>query len=329
MKTKIVYVLTSTGNDIFIEQAYMSIWSCKYYNPGAEVYIVADEDSLHHIENYPALCESVSDIITLPFDDSVSKADRSRSLKTSLRKLIKGNFLYVDGDTIFCDSLDELDNIDYEIGMVENVHAVSVYKSHFGDITATRSILIFNVLPPLNAKFYNGGVIYAKDSEIVYNFFDEWHNNWLYSNKKTGLLYDQPALFQTFLKFKDYIKSLDGIYNAQIVRTDKYLKNGKILHLFHIPTINCHPFLNKEYYNEIKDSKQLSEKIKSDILNCKNLYDHSFFNRKYKFMPKFLIKHARKIRRYYTYNILGYFRYKRYKKFYNEYNRAKRLASII
>ena len=42
MKTKIVYTIVSDENDIFFEQALLSIYSLRKYNPDAFVELVID-----------------------------------------------------------------------------------------------------------------------------------------------------------------------------------------------------------------------------------------------------------------------------------------------
>lgn len=37
MQTKIVYVVVADKDSIYLEQAYVSVWSLKYYNPDASV----------------------------------------------------------------------------------------------------------------------------------------------------------------------------------------------------------------------------------------------------------------------------------------------------
>lgn len=52
MKTKIIYVLVSNENDCYLEQALVSIYSLRLYNPDANLLLLVDEEtslSLIHI----------------------------------------------------------------------------------------------------------------------------------------------------------------------------------------------------------------------------------------------------------------------------------------
>lgn len=44
MKTKIVYVVASLDDDIYMEQAIVSAWSARYYNPDCQIEMVCDQD---------------------------------------------------------------------------------------------------------------------------------------------------------------------------------------------------------------------------------------------------------------------------------------------
>lgn len=43
MKTSIVYVLVSSSKDIYLEQAYVSMYSAKYYMPDSHIILLTDK----------------------------------------------------------------------------------------------------------------------------------------------------------------------------------------------------------------------------------------------------------------------------------------------
>ena len=45
MKTKIIYVLVSNENDCYLEQALVSIYSLRLYNPDANLLLLVDEET--------------------------------------------------------------------------------------------------------------------------------------------------------------------------------------------------------------------------------------------------------------------------------------------
>ena len=51
MKTKIIYVLVSNENDCYLEQALVSIYSLRLYNPDANLLLLVDEETSRTLEN--------------------------------------------------------------------------------------------------------------------------------------------------------------------------------------------------------------------------------------------------------------------------------------
>ena len=279
MKTKIIYVITSNGEDHYVEQALMSIWSCRHYNPQANIIVVADIESQIHIEKYNEFKELVGEFIYQEFEENVSKPIRSRILKTTLRNIVKGDFLYVDTDTIFCDSISEIDDFNFDIGLVEDLHFEKIDLSPFKEIIKRKLKETFN--QELNSsKYYNSGVIYAKDNEIVKKIYELWHINWLVTQSH-GEILDQPSLLKVTNEHQNLISTLPGEYNVQMLLTVKYLNKGKILHFFNYDsgekTSLIHPFFGKNYYENLKENKIINEEIKQDIINVKTLFHNNTF----------------------------------------------------
>ena len=55
MKTKIIYVLVSNENDCYLEQALVSIYSLRLYNPDANLLLVSSINSI-----YPLVSDSIT-----------------------------------------------------------------------------------------------------------------------------------------------------------------------------------------------------------------------------------------------------------------------------
>ena len=274
MRTKIVYVLISSGNDIYIEQAYMSMWSCRYYNPEANIVLVTDSDTMPHLEKYPEMKTLISEFSIHEFKPEISNFERSRFLKTSLRPIVEGDFLFVDTDTIFCDSVKEIDSETADIAMVENMHDSSLLVSPYRKRVGRRFYNLYGTKLNEDSTYYNSGVVYSKDSQLSRAFYIDWHMNWLNSKNKPQGMFDQPALMKTLLTHPNYIRPLNGIYNVQISASIEYLYSGKIIHFFNVnlKKNTIHPFLDRSYYIRIKQYEDLFDEVKLDITNCKNLF---------------------------------------------------------
>ena len=270
MRTKIVYVVTSSVEDIYWEYTWLSVWSLKQHNPSACAVIICDDDTLDSAKkSYRAnSLELFDEIVPVRFGSDISNKVRSRWLKTNLRNLIQGDFLYVDSDTIITDSLSEIDDFDFDIGMVYSMHT---YPNPLPQVFKWYKEAFNEELPP-DAHYYNGGVIYAKDSESAKLLFNSWHKNWKLAGNKVGYS-DQPALAKAILEQGNPVHELPGIYNCLACVGIRYLQKAKIMHFLHkpyfIPTV-VHPFMQEETYQKIKKCKDIPEEIKKLALNCKS-----------------------------------------------------------
>ena len=124
MKTKLVYVLTCASEATYIEQALISIWSARYHNPDAHIVLLVDDLTNQLLVGKRAeVLEYITEKVVIPFEDTnATMMYRSRWIKTSVRQLIEGDFLFIDCDTAVAQSLADADSLDCEIGAVLDCH---------------------------------------------------------------------------------------------------------------------------------------------------------------------------------------------------------------
>lgn len=224
MKTKIVYVLVSEESDYYYEMVLLSIYSLRLYHPkgDTEVELVMDEDTHQRlVDKKAAILDDVTPkVVTIP--PKYTMMQRSRYLKTHLRQIVKGNFLYIDSDTIICKSLSEIDNVDADIALLpEDISEwwlKNFKKAELGKLE--------------NTPFFNSGVIFAKDLSNVYRLFDNWYKVWQ-SYISSGMTLDQPALCQANVDMGYIIQNLSISWNYSLKRAGIDLcPNAKIFHYF-------------------------------------------------------------------------------------------------
>ena len=272
MDIKLVYVVTSSLSDIYWEQSWVSAWSAKLHNPSIKIAIVADRESLKEAENsYRKNSFYLFDeFIPVEMDSSLNKKQRSRWLKTNLRNIVSGDFLFIDSDTIVTGSLDELDVFPHSVAMVYDSHkhpcvisdVFPLYKSIYGEEA------------PRDMKYYNSGVMLVRDDSNAKKLFDKWFENWKLAGDKANYT-DQIPLARTILKQDIAIQNLPDIYNCQVCNSIRYLYQAKILHIFNhpwfVPTI-IHPLMLPESYIKVKNDMGISSEIEYVIKNCKSLF---------------------------------------------------------
>ena len=259
MKTKIVYVLVSCEDDYYYEMFLLSYHSLRLHHSKeeTEVCLVMDnETDKRLIDKGAAFLDSVTPI-TIDIPEKYSVMQRSRYLKTSLRTIINGDFLYLDTDTIICDRLDEIDRLDGEICAVVDNHGGGCIDVQ---VDATPEELGWKNL--VGTKHYNGGVLYAKDTTNVSLFFEQWHRYWEHG-ASFNINYDQLSLRKTNLESSLKISELDGVWNCQVLResSSPFRKDAKILHF------QCSPMCWYDSYNETTFLKiRLAGRIPDDLV---------------------------------------------------------------
>ena len=229
MKTHVVYVLVSDHTDFFLEQVLISIFSLRKYNYDVITDLVVDYTTVDTFKGQRSVIKKyVSNIINVEVPSEYDKMRRSRYLKTNLRKFVHGDMLFIDCDTIICDSLADIDKIDAPIAMVADTNGNVMLSSR--EIIERCKQAGWNNLE--SKPYYNSGVMYAKDTPVVYEFFEGWFENWKQSSDR-GVKYDQPALCATNFEKGFLIQEISGIWNCQFkINGYPFLKNAKILHYY-------------------------------------------------------------------------------------------------
>lgn len=229
MRTKIVYVLVSSDADIYYEQALLSVWSARYHNPTAHIAVVMDDRTAIRIDAAQSeLLRYIDEKIVIDFDAEVSGKLRSRALKTTLRNLIQGDYLFIDADTIICGSLDDIDKFTMLVGAVldghqrydENFHHHLAQAVDWLDCDVANGML-----------YFNSGVMYVKDTPETHAFYDAWHE--VYNRiQNDGHYFDQPSLFEVCQKHP-IVEEIDGMYNCQMFLGGlPFLSDARIIHTF-------------------------------------------------------------------------------------------------
>lgn len=235
MKTKVVYVLVSNRTDTYLEQALISVFSLREKNPEVEVVLVVDENTNSTlVDDRSLIKEFVNSVITIDVPEVFSKRQSSRYLKTNLRNLISGDYLFIDTDTIIVDDLSSIDFIQEDIIMAYNTNSpIPVSDSdRIGDRYMKINSKKVGWKSFIGYTHYNSGVIYAKDCDSVKELYNRWYINWS-ECVKCGVDTDQMALIKSNEEVGEIIHPMEDIFNWQIQRHGSWIPTGtKILHYF-------------------------------------------------------------------------------------------------
>lgn len=266
---KVVYSLISTYDDYYPEQLLISSFSMKKFNPFLTIILITDDKTLETLTGKRTKSLNyIDEIITVEVPYSHTNVTKSRFIKTKLRQIISGDFLYIDNDTIVLGDILNIDNFEGHIGGVPDLHKIAplpeelFQKIEYLKFTGKKSF-------ETGVTYFNGGVLYVRDTEIAHTFFDKWHNLWWDEHEKYGTEIDQPTLNHINFVMGNVIKKIDDIYNVQILRKEslEFLFRPKIIHYFKNSKNSLYyAFCGEEKMKEIRD-KGITHDIEEEINN--------------------------------------------------------------
>ena len=99
---KYLYVLVGSKKGFYCEQTLVSMASLANVQSDAFITLLVDKQTdekfgteLERIKKY------VREYIVVPIEERIPSSAKSRYIKTSMRKYVTGDFLYVDADTVW------------------------------------------------------------------------------------------------------------------------------------------------------------------------------------------------------------------------------------
>lgn len=232
MITKLVYVLTCDPEKYYIEQALMSAFSACHWNPDAHIVLMVDDKTDLLLQGKRAeILKYITEKIVVSFEDaSLSPMYRSRFIKTSVRQRIKGDFLFIDSDTIICKSLSSIDCFECEVGAVLESHLL---VEDYCDSLRSSAIAANEQLGvdlDVEKEYFSSGVLYVKDVPIAHKLYERWHQFWQESYK-LGLPIDQPSLAKANRESGHIIRRIHDTYNCILFTKNIFSYKAKILHI--------------------------------------------------------------------------------------------------
>ncbi len=272
MKTRIVYTLISSEKDCFLEELWVSLHSLRLFHPEVKVMVLVDEPTKVYMERFPKLCDMITEIFVVPVPEQYSAKQRSREIKTTVRNVIDGAYLFIDTDTVICKPLDAIDNLTCDIAAVPDGH-LPLSELMFSPTESIKNI--FGVDISDSEYWFNSGVMYVADNEKTRAFYRSWSKNWTFSCFQKGQSQDQPALSVTNKEFGDLVSKLDDIYNAQVAMSLKYFADAAIVHWWHMSFIDNQdysPYFSLQIYKEVKENCGLTPHVEEVIRNCKQSF---------------------------------------------------------
>ncbi len=280
--TKFLYVLVSGNEDIYYEQTLLSAMTLRHYNPQAFISLLVDDVTDANLVGFRSeLKKMANEYKVISFPEKVSPLMRSRLLKTNMRNHIEGNFLYLDGDTVVVDSL-EIPSDAGDVAAVVDLHAREGDRYRMRNKRFRRSLSALDFSMSLKDLYFNGGVIFAKDSAIARNFFNKWHELYLFCAEHS-IYTDQFSLNESNHLLNFPIRELPGEWNCQVREAYNHLYRvktiypllckAKIIHFFGSGMAGKkepHPLMDSEFFRKIKRAEKIDDVVLRIAYSAKN-----------------------------------------------------------
>lgn len=288
-KLTVVYALTiESEKNLYIEQCALSQASLKIYNPDCTILTVVCHDTYRLIfdskkNEYTKAGNlltrnSLIKVIECPAEFTAK--ERSRFLKLSIRNKIDGDFLFLDTDTIICDDLSPIMELDCHVAMCQDLNLNRIEnKIILHDIKEKYSLakLDFNW-----NSYFNSGVYFAKDTKEARYFFDFAFKTWCGYRTKS-FCFDQIAINYANQHFSGIIKELSGEWNCQVQYFFiRYLHNAKIIHYFNEQEQPFYGLADKAILERINQLGDIPQDTVDLIKNAKSLFPSDYVLTKYK-----------------------------------------------
>lgn len=277
MKLQLVYVLISSESDFFLEEFWVSLFSLRRFHPKDKVVVLTDHPTAERVRDRPQLASMITDLKIIDLPDDYDGRLRSRTLKTSVRNLIDGDFMTIDTDTVICGSLDEVDNLPVNnIGMVPEMHGP--FKNHITYKFITNELKRIYGIDVSDAPYwFNSGCMLVRDNEFTREFFKKWNEEWKVATFQKNASSDQRPLLKVDHDYGYIIECLPDTFNCQVALSIQYLHEAKILHFWHMKDdffldLSYSPFTSKYVYKQVKQNKDITPEIASLIKDCKNTF---------------------------------------------------------
>ena len=276
---KYLYVLVNSETGFYTEQTYVSMLSLRHVSPNAYITLLVDDETDKNNKRplFDAIKQLTNEYKVIPLDKDMPPVARSRFLKTSMRQYVEEDFLYIDSDTIWAGPINETDFTSDIMGVLDgNCLLENNPNRDYIQVLFKKT----NLYPKQNC-FFNGGIMYSKDTPFSHNFFKQWHDKWKESSK-SGCFVDQPALNCVIEEIgSPETMLLPGEYNAQITYSWDYFFNAKIIHYFSTSFENKfnfkEPYIlkNKEFWQEMSNGG-ITEKVCQIINNPREAFQKGF-----------------------------------------------------
>lgn len=225
---KAVYVLVAEQVDIYVLCSYLSVALLRRIHPDAQICLLCDTTTRELLEksDVPLLSE-VQEVLVCDLDEP-RPVVRSRYLKSHMRNLVEGDFVYLDADALPVRPISQVWNQDFTIAAVLDRNFGHPYP-HFPDWVA-QLYARYGWSPAVH--YCNAGVVFWRDNPEGRRVGEVCAERWQTYFQKEGQYRDQPAFNSALQTVQPALKILGVEYNGMVEASPWYGRKANILHFY-------------------------------------------------------------------------------------------------
>jgi hypothetical protein len=186
----VCFVVTAKHLRLYADMAAVAALCVRRLHPQARIMLVTDEPTACAIDHHShALRNIVTEIVVRPTGTD-NPLVSSRHLRTVLRQLVKGDYLYLDSDTIAVRPLDRGWPRAADLAMARDRNQRGITPLALPGIEKLRVKLAWEFRKDC---YLNAGVMFVRDTPAAHAFYAEWHRRWKQA-LSLGIWQDQFSL---------------------------------------------------------------------------------------------------------------------------------------
>lgn len=227
-----MYVVTSSGQDHFVEMAVVSMYSFRQSNPSKEnrIHVYCDEQTNQLDSPAMRYLRELSDSVVPVRCEFDTPAARSRYLKVNLLNFVQDSYVYLDSDTLIMQNLDDLWDVDADIMCVRDLESKTQIHNIPDFVIEIYNKMNWGQVPE---QYFNSGVYKLTFSEKTKRFGETMAAEWQKQYARLSKINDQPV-FNYAMNSINQLKliQLSTQWNAQLVMNPLVVKDAKIVHVY-------------------------------------------------------------------------------------------------
>lgn len=222
---KIVYVLSDAQDGHYARMSALSAASVRRVAPSSEIEALIPAEQLERHRG-TAVEKAVDRLRGVPCPYA-TPVECSRFLKTTMRRHVEGDFVFLDCDTLVMRPFDDIWEREFDLAGVLDRCVVNPSPG----FPAGKAPLFDQMDWKIPTIYLNSGVLAVRDTPQAHQLFEAWNERWRRC-REAGILVDQPALNSLWELEVAAVCTLPDRYNAMIDAIPGLARGAAILHFY-------------------------------------------------------------------------------------------------